>query len=120
MGRRYLTICRKIQAKYKLEPAGSKGVHGLDDHQFCCYIFGAAQMLENKEDLRYMFFEAIHFINQMKTGMFAEHSNQLWNISGVERWEKVHLGLIKMYEAEVMKKLPVVQHFYFGSILPFG
>jgi serine/threonine-protein phosphatase 2A activator len=38
---------------------------------------------------------------QMKTGPFAEHSNQLWNISGVPSWNKVNGGLIKMYEAEV-------------------
>ena len=38
---------------------------------------------------------------QVKTGPFAEHSNQLWNISGVPNWEKVNSGLFKMYKAEV-------------------
>lgn len=38
---------------------------------------------------------------QVKTGPFAEHSNQLWNISAVPLWSKVHSGLIKMYRAEV-------------------
>lgn len=38
---------------------------------------------------------------QVKTGPFAEHSNQLWNISGVPTWSKVNAGLIKMYKAEV-------------------
>lgn len=38
---------------------------------------------------------------QVKTGPFAEHSNQLWNISGVPAWSKVNAGLIKMYKAEV-------------------
>lgn len=37
----------------------------------------------------------------MKTGPFAEHSNQLWNISAVHSWSKVNQGLIKMYRAEV-------------------
>jgi len=134
--REYLTLCRKFQRKYRLEPAGSHGVYGLDDYQFTCYIFGAAQMLNNSEDLRpsdfprvecvakhkdkYMFFEAIHFINESKTGPFGEHSNQLWNISGVERWEKVHTGMIKMYEGEVLKKYPIVQHCYFGSLFPWN
>ena len=38
---------------------------------------------------------------KVKTGPFAEHSNQLWNVSGVQLWSKVHSGLIKMYKAEV-------------------
>lgn len=40
---------------------------------------------------------------QVKTGPFAEHSNQLWNISGISSWEKVNSGLIKMYKGEVRK-----------------
>nr|CAD7401797.1 unnamed protein product [Timema cristinae] len=77
---------------------------------------------------------------QVKTGMFAEHSNQLWNISGVGSWSKVNSGLIKMYKAEVstsqsvgqhwlkgvwetlgfvLAKFPLVQHVLFGSLLPF-
>jgi serine/threonine-protein phosphatase 2A activator len=37
----------------------------------------------------------------VKTGLFAEHSNQLWNISAVPSWSKINGGLIKMYKAEV-------------------
>ena len=52
----------------------------------------------------------------MKTGPFAEHSNQLWNVSGVPLWDKVYTGLVKMYRAEVLSKFPVIQHTYFGSL----
>ena len=45
--------------------------------------------------------ECICFDFKVKTGPFAEHSNQLWNISGVPHWEKVNSGLVKMYKAEV-------------------
>lgn len=43
----------------------------------------------------------LNFLFQMKTGPFAEHSNQLWNISAVPSWSKVNQGLIRMYKAEV-------------------
>ena len=56
------------------------------------------------------------YISEVKTGPFAEHSNQLWNISGVQTWEKVFQGLIKMYRAEVLSKYPVIQHVFFGSV----
>lgn len=42
----------------------------------------------------------------MKTGPFAEHSNQLWNISAVPSWSKVNQGLIRMYKAEVSGDWP--------------
>jgi len=38
----------------------------------------------------------------MKKGPFAEHSNQLWNVSAVSTWSKVNSGLIKMYKVEVI------------------
>ncbi|XP_040567102.1 serine/threonine-protein phosphatase 2A activator [Lepeophtheirus salmonis] len=128
---KYMDLCRKIQRHYMLEPAGSQGVWSLDDYQFVAFIWGAAQLIGNRvvkpkaisnyelaeavaDD--YHFFACIHYISQVKTGPFAEHSNQLWNISAVPNWEKINSGLIKMYKAEVLSKFPVIQHVYFGSI----
>ena len=31
----------------------------------------------------------VKYIDEVKTGPFAEHSNQLWNVSGVPTWSKV-------------------------------
>lgn len=42
--RRYLETCRKLQRVYRLEPAGSKGVWGLEDHQFLNLLWGSSQL----------------------------------------------------------------------------
>nr|CAI5868107.1 unnamed protein product [Callosobruchus analis] len=128
---KYLDVVRKLQITYRMEPAGSHGVWSLDDFQFVPFIWGSSQLIGNpkfeptsflKDDIvnayaqEYMFFGCIQYINQVKSGPFAEHSNQLWSISGVSGWAKINSGLIKMYKVEVLSKFPVVQHVYFGSL----
>ncbi|GMG28385.1 unnamed protein product [Aspergillus oryzae] len=112
--------CVAVIKKYKLEPAGSHGVWGLDDHSFIPYIFGSAQLgpaisnsdlvpetgslpdavdpdgvtkanVVEKERKVNMYFSAIGFINDVKKGPFWEHSQMLYNISGVQAgWAKIN------------------------------
>ncbi|KAJ2018613.1 Serine/threonine-protein phosphatase 2A activator [Coemansia sp. RSA 922] len=132
--RQYIQLCQQLQRIYKLEPAGSHGVWGLDDFQFLPFYFGSAQFigsettpaasldkgLIDREGDEYLYLQGIRFISEMKRGPFFEHSRQLYDISGVPRWEKVNQGLGKMYKAEVLGKFPVVQHLVFGSLLSFS
>uniref|UniRef100_A0A2M4AUR4 Serine/threonine-protein phosphatase 2A activator n=1 Tax=Anopheles triannulatus TaxID=58253 RepID=A0A2M4AUR4_9DIPT len=129
---KYIILVRKLQVTYRMEPAGSHGVWSLDDFQFVPFIWGSAQLavnspiepaqfVEDKSIDKYrkelMFVGCIDYIRQVKTGHFAEHSNQLWSISAVPQWSKISTGLLKMYQKEVLSKFPVIQHVFFGSIL---
>ena len=54
---------------------------------------------------------------QLKTGApFRETSPMLNDISSIETWSKVSSGLLRLFEGEVLGKLPVVQHFVFGEL----
>lgn len=131
---KYIAVVRKLLLTYRLEPAGSQGAWSLDDYHFLPFIFGSSQLIGQAQlepsafpkgdpsgllAKDYMFVECINFILQVKSGPFHEHSNQLWNISGVQSWEKINKGLIKMYTDDVLGKFPIVQHVRFGSLLSF-
>lgn len=73
--------------------------------------------LVDKEKDKNMYFSAIAFIYDVKRGPFWEHSPMLFDISGIkDGWGKINKGMLKMYNAEVLSKFPVVQHFPFGSL----
>lgn len=112
----YFKLVRKLVLTFTLEPAGSHGVWGLDDHMFLPYIYGSAQLTTNrpnsdfvnghglpnpgeivKRDMverernRYLYFDAIGFIYEVKKGPFWEHSPILFDISGVQKgWGKIN------------------------------
>ncbi|KDO33908.1 hypothetical protein SPRG_01788 [Saprolegnia parasitica CBS 223.65] len=130
----YLTLMRRLQKTYMLEPAGSHGVWGLDDYQCLPFYFGSSQLIGQRNlapsvvhddgllaahSPDYLYLDAVKFVREVKAASsFAETSPMLNDISGVHSWEKINSGMLKLYEGEVLKKLPVIQHMLFGSLIP--
>mgnify|MGYP001761909427 CR=1 FL=1 len=64
-----------------------------------------------------LYISSLARIHSLKRGPFNEHSPILTDISQtVPNWDKVHAGMLRMYDAECMSKFPVVQHFCFGGV----
>ncbi|WVO16762.1 serine/threonine-protein phosphatase 2A activator 1 [Cryptococcus depauperatus] len=135
---RYLELTTLLQKTYKLEPAGSHGVWGLDDYCFLPYLFGSAQLLGSdlspseclklalahhpsatttpSSSIGDLYTLSLHHLTLFKAGAaFSEHSPLLYSLSQMPNWIKPHTGLRKMFLGEVVGKRVVVQGIWIGG-----
>lgn len=132
--KKYLMLVHSLLRTYLLEPAGSHGVWGLDDYHFLPYLFGASQAIGHPhlrpksmfnpdavtvfKDTN-LYFLMIAFLSETKRFSLKWNSPMLNDISQINDWKRIHDGLLRMYIGEILGKLPIMQHFLFGTVLDF-
>lgn len=129
---KYLKVCRNVQKKFRLEPAGSRGVYNMDDFQFLPFLFGVAQLVDIKyisckncydyEQVDmwkndFIFFEAIDYILKNKRGPFEEHSYTLWGLLSSGSWTNILRRIKLKLIDDVLSPFPIIQHIFFGEYI---
>lgn len=109
----YFRIVRLFIKKFNVEAAGSRGCWSVDDHLLLPYLFGSSE-----------YFSSPIPCEDVESGMFWEaclenNSPVLRNIRKLP-WAKINVGMIKLYEEEVLGKTVVTQHFIYSDLLPIN
>ncbi|XP_049832976.1 serine/threonine-protein phosphatase 2A activator-like isoform X2 [Schistocerca gregaria] len=129
----YIKVIHKLQTTYGLRYARRHGVWRLDDPMYLPYIWGSSQLIGHPHvypssiiesecvdtySQDYMFLACVKHINEIRGSSIAEHSIQLWNLSGVPSWPKINEHLLNIrYREDVLGKFQIVHQTLVGSLM---
>ena len=128
----YWELLFRVQEKFRLAPAGSRGAWGVDDFVALPFVFGASQLVgsadvtpasvvdEGVSSLfcdRFSYCMGISHLYRTKRGCFESAARVLHSLSAAPGFEAISDGMVKMYFGEVVEKFFVVQQFGFGELL---
>lgn len=107
----YFKIIRKYTRKFNIEAAGSRGCWSIDDYLLLPYVFGSSQNFSKRST-----------IEMIDDGLFkeAQKENSSVMLSNICKlpWTTINIGMLKMYDEEVLGKRVVTQHFIYSDLLP--
>ena len=110
--KKYFRVARKYIKKFNVEAAGARGCWSLDDYMLLPYLFGSSENFEREER-----------VEDLRSGLFREAWEQREPSRMLDSmirlgWKSMNVGLLRMYDEEVLGKRVVTQHFIYCNELP--
>ncbi|KAI4291678.1 serine/threonine-protein phosphatase 2A activator [Pancytospora philotis] len=108
----YFRTIRAYIKKFNIEAAGARGCWSVDDYQLLPFLFGSSENFDTPlriEDCGHgVFYEA--WAGKDGRGMLAKVCEL--------GWPEINVGMLRMYDKEVLGKFVVTQHFIYSEYLP--
>lgn len=124
----YWELVISVQCQYHLEAAGSHGAWGLDDFFSLPFVFGSSQLIDHSFITPANVIDYETAKNYRNDSIYCEwicklkekncpRSRLLYFLKVIPNFQKLHEGMLRMYNGELLDRYLVMQHFRFGTIL---